>query len=182
MVPTEYYRDGQGMALPKADVLILGIGNILLSDEGVGVHAIRLLAERKLPPGIDILDGGTSGADLVDHLDGRTKIVVIDAALGDGAPGTVYRCEGDELVEQTSTLSLHEFGLVESLRLAKQLGCSPGAVIILGIQPATMEVGMNLSPIVAAVLPSVIQLAIKEALDRSAIHSAEHRQDRDAPL
>jgi hydrogenase maturation protease len=153
------------MASTKADVLILGIGNILLRDEGVGVHAVRLLAEQALPPGIDILDGGTSGADLVDHLDGRTKVVVIDAALGDGAPGTVYRCEGDELIEQTSALSLHEFGLVESLRLAKQLGCSPGRVIVLGIQPATMEVGMDLSPTIAAVLPSVLQLALEEALD-----------------
>jgi hydrogenase maturation protease len=160
-------RKTSDMVSAKADVLILGIGNILLSDEGVGVHAIRLLEERELPPGIDILDGGTSGADLVDHLDGRTKVVVIDAALGDGAPGTVYRCEGDDLIEQHSALSLHEFGLVESLRLAKQLGCSPGCVIVLGIQPATMEVGMDLSPIVAAVLPSVIQLAIKEALEKS---------------
>jgi hydrogenase maturation protease len=89
MVPTDNDRNDQIMTSTKSDILILGIGNILLSDEGVGVHAIRLLAAQELPPGIDILDGGTSGADLIDHLDGRTKVVVIDAALGDGAPGTV---------------------------------------------------------------------------------------------
>ena len=145
------------------NVLILGIGNLLLSDEGVGVHAVRCLAQRELPPGVEVLDGGTSGADLVDHLDGRTKVVVIDAASGDGPPGTVYRCEARELIEQEGSLSLHEFGLADSLHMAERLGCAPQRVIVLGVQPATMEPGLDLSPEVAAVLPGIIRLALAEA-------------------
>lgn len=147
----------------QSNVLILGIGNLLLSDEGVGVHAVRRLAQRELPPGVEVLDGGTSGADLVDHLDGRNKVVVIDAASGDGPPGTVYRCEARELIEQEGSLSLHEFGLADSLHMAERLGCAPQRVIVLGVQPATMEPGLDLSPEVAAVLPGIIRLALAEA-------------------
>jgi len=147
----------------RANVLILGIGNLLLSDEGVGVHAVRCLSERELPPGVEVLDGGTSGADLVDHLEGRTKVVVIDAASGDGPPGTVYRCEARELIEQEGALSLHEFGLADSLHMAERLGCAPQRVVVLGVQPATMEPGLELSPDVSAVLPGILKLALAEA-------------------
>ena len=145
----------------QAKALILGIGNLLLSDEGVGVHAVRKLAERELPAGVDVLDGGTSGADLIDSLADRPRIVVIDAASGDGPPGTIYRCEARDLMEQEHALSLHEFGLVDSLRMAEQLGCAPRRVIVLGVQPATLAPGMELSPAVASVLPNVIALAIQ---------------------
>ena len=147
----------------RANVLILGIGNLFLSDEGVGVHAIRCLSELDLPPGVEVLDGGTSGADLVDHLEGRTKVVVIDAASGGGPPGTVYRCEARELIEQEGALSLHEFGLADSLHMAERLGCAPQRVVVLGVQPATMEPGLELSPDVSAVLPGILKLALAEA-------------------
>lgn len=146
----------------NGNVLIMGIGNLLLGDEGVGVHAVRGLAERDLPPGVDVLDGGTAGADLIDHMAGRAKVVVIDAADGDGPPGTVYRCEAEELLGQRGALSLHEFGLTDSLRMASQLGCAPERVVILGVQPATLAPGMELSREVAAALPGVMALALEE--------------------
>jgi len=147
----------------RGSVLILGIGNLLLSDEGVGVHAVQHLAGRELPPGVDVLDGGTSGMDLIDHMADRDKVVVIDAASGRGEPGTIYRCEVRELMEQPGALSLHDFGLVDSLRMAGQLGCAPRRVVVLGVQPATLEPRLELSPEVAAVLPGVIKLALEEA-------------------
>ena len=145
-------------------VLIVGIGNLLLSDEGVGVHAARRLAGRELPPGVDVLDGGTSGVDLIDHMAGRAKVVVIDAASGGGPPGTIYRCEARDLIERDGVMSLHEIGLVESLRMAAQLACAPRRVVVLGVQPAVLAPGLNLSPAVAAVLPRVLELALEEAL------------------
>jgi hydrogenase maturation protease len=147
----------------RAHVLIVGIGNLLLSDEGVGIHAVSSLSQQELPPGIEVLDGGTSGADLVDHLAERTKVIVIDAASGDGPPGTIYRCKASDLIEQEGSLSLHEFGLADSLHMAEQLGCAPQGVIVLGVQPATLEPGMDLSPEITAVLPHLINLALSEA-------------------
>lgn len=149
-----------------ARVLILGIGNLLLSDEGVGVHAVRCLSLQELPPGVEILDGGTSGADLIDHLEGRAKVIVIDAASGEGPPGTIFRCEARDLIEQNESLSLHEFGLADSLHMAEALGCAPQRVIVLGVKPATMEPGLELSPAVAAVLPHVLKLALAEASEK----------------
>ncbi len=161
-----------------ANVLILGIGNLLLSDEGVGIHAVRCLAQRELPPGVEVLDGGTSGADLVDHLEGRTMVIVIDAASGDGPPGTIYRCEARDLIEQEGSLSLHEFGLADSLHMADQLGCAPQRVVVLGVQPATLEPGLDLSPEVAAALPRVLKLALAEAVTRELPTAAvEHPHD-----
>jgi hydrogenase maturation protease len=147
----------------RAHVLIVGIGNLLLSDEGVGIHAVSCLSQQELPPDIEVLDGGTSGADLVDYLAGRVKVIVIDAASGNGPPGTIYRCKASELIGQEGSLSLHEFGLADSLHMAEQLGCAPQAVIVLGVQPATLEPGMELSPEIAAVLPHIINLALAEA-------------------
>ncbi len=148
----------------QAKIVIVGIGNLLLSDEGVGVHAVRGLSQQELPPDVEVLDGGTSGADLVDHLEGRAKVIVIDAADGDGPPGTVYRCEARDLIEQQGSLSLHEFGLADSLHMAECLDCAPQRVIVLGVQPATMEPGLELSSAVAAVLPHIIRLALAEAV------------------
>jgi len=147
----------------RNQVLILGIGNLLLSDEGVGVHAVRLLAERGLPSDVELLDGGTSGANLIDHIAHRRRVVVIDAASGNGPPGTVYRCESSDLMALEPALSLHEFGLVDILRMAELMGCPPQRVIVLGVQFATLEPGMELSPAVAAVLPAVLNLALSEA-------------------
>jgi hydrogenase maturation protease len=147
----------------RQEVLLLGIGNLLLGDDGVGVHAVRRLAEQELPPGVEMLDGGTSGADLIDHLEGRSKVVVIDAAAGDEPPGTIYRCEASDLLGTERALSLHEFGLVDSLRMAAQLGCAPRRVVVFGVQPAVLAPGMDLSPAVAAALPRVLELALAES-------------------
>lgn len=152
------------MDAQRNNVLILGIGNVLLSDEGVGVHAVRRLAAQELPADVDILDGGTSGADLVDYLDGRARVVVIDAASGEGPPGTIYRCEARDLTDQERVMSLHEFGLLDSLRMAEHLGCAPQQVTVLGVQPATLGPGLELSPAVAAMLPYILTMAVTEAV------------------
>lgn len=147
----------------RTKTVIVGIGNLLLSDEGLGVHAVRQMSLLELPPDVELLDGGTSGADLVDHIAGREKVVVIDSAAGGGLPGTVYRCEASDLIEDVCVLSLHEFGLADSLHMATQLGCAPRRVVVLGVQPAILEPGLELSVEVAAALPAIIELAWAEA-------------------
>lgn len=146
------------------DTLILGIGNVLLKDEGVGVHALRELNDISLPGGVEVLDGGTSGADLIDSIAGRDKVIVIDATLAEGDPGTVYRFTIDDLIRKTSSLgSLHEFGFVETYLMAKQLGCAPREVVIFGVQPAEIEFGLDLSAIVQRQVPELLKLVVEEA-------------------
>lgn len=144
-------------------VLVLGIGNILLQDEGVGVRVVERLQQMRLPPGVQTLDGGTSGADLIDAIADRAKVIVIDATDGDGEPGTVYRFTVGDLVRRVSSIgSLHELGFLDSYLMSVQLGCAPREVVFLGIQPERIQFGLDLSDKVSREVPKVIGLVLNE--------------------
>lgn len=144
--------------------LVLGIGNILMRDEGVGVRVIEAMRDLPMPADVELLDGGTSGVDLVDEVADRTKVIVIDAVKTDGKPGTTFRFGAADLIRDTErALSLHEFGLLETLMAAEHLGCAPKEVVIFGIQPKEVSVGLELSAEVAEALPKVIELVLAEA-------------------
>ena len=144
--------------------LVLGIGNILLRDEGLGVRVIEAMQAMRLAADIELLDGGTSGADLINEIADREKLIVIDAMSTDAEPGTVFRLGADELLEDAkTTISLHEFGLLDTLMMARHLGCHPKQVVIFGVQPKRVEPGLALSSEVAEVLPRLIELVLAEA-------------------
>ncbi len=144
--------------------LILGIGNILLRDEGIGVRVVEAMGALPLPEGVEVLDGGTSGANLIDAIADRRKLIVIDAIMADAPPAAVFRLTDQDLATRSAgTISLHEFGLVEALMAARHLGVAPREVIIYGVQPKDISPGLELSPEVAAVVPKVIELVLQEA-------------------
>jgi hydrogenase maturation protease len=141
----------------------MGIGNILLRDEGVGVRAVEAMQHLDLPDHVELVDAGTAGADLVDVMAGRRKVIVVDAIESHAAAGAVFRLSREELLpEPGASVSLHQFGLVESLRMAQQLGCAPGEVVVFGIQPAEIRAGLELSPSVANAIPRVIEGVLAE--------------------
>ena len=143
--------------------LVMGIGNILLRDEGVGVRTIEAMQQIELPQGVELVDAGTAGADLIDLVADRRKLIVIDAIEADAAPGTVFRLLAEDLAPQDGAMiSLHQLGLVESLAMAKHLGCAPQQVVVFGVQPAVISTGLDLSPQVAAAVPKVIQAVLSE--------------------
>jgi hydrogenase maturation protease len=142
---------------------VLGIGNVLLSDEGAGVRVIEALRQFELPEGVELIDGGTGGADLVEFLADRQKVIVVGATDSDARPGTVQRLTVDQLLPAPGeSVSLHQLDLLESLRIAEQLGCAPREVVVFGIQPARIVPGLELSPEVAAALPRAIALVQME--------------------
>ena len=145
-------------------ILVLGVGNILLSDEGVGVRVIEALQKYRLPQGVEVLDGGTAGLELIDIISRRKKVIVVDAVRGGEPPASVYRLSGDELAEQgrRQLTSIHQVGLQEALRRTEITGGTPDEVVILGIEPASVETGLELSPEVASVVPRVVELILKE--------------------
>jgi len=148
--------------------LVLGIGNILLRDEGVGVRLVEAMQGMDLPEDVELLDGGTSGADLIDEVADRAKVIVVDAAQADCEAGTIFRFGLDDLARRAeSTISLHELGLLETLAMAERLGCAPKQVVIFGIQPKEVNLGLELSEEVAATLPKVIDLVLAEAGERT---------------
>lgn len=144
-------------------VLLLGVGNILLSDEGVGVHVIKKM--QNLPPmeGVEIVDGGTSGADLLDIISDRQKVIIIDAMTSGEKPGTVLKFSGDSLVrDKNPSMSLHDVGIFDTLHMAKMIGSAPREVVVFGIEPASLDFAMELSSTLQKIVPSLIEAVLQE--------------------
>ncbi len=147
----------------RRPILILGIGNILLRDEGVGVRVIEQMQKMHLPDDAELVDGGTAGADLLDVLAERRKVIVIDAVQANCEPGTVLQFTADDLVRPDGVgTSLHELGLGEALTMTKQLGCEPKDVVVFGIKPKDTGCGLELSEEIAASVPKVVELVLAE--------------------
>jgi len=147
----------------NASVLVLGIGNILRRDEGVGVRVIEALRDEDVPDDVELFDGGTFGAELIDVIADRAGVIVIDAIEHEGAPGSVFRFSGDDLAAHASaSLSVHEIGLLDTLRMAKQLGCSPKEVLVLGVVPEDVGPGLELTPAVAKQVPKIVERVLEE--------------------
>lgn len=152
----------QGFLLKMGRRIILGIGNLLLKDEGVGVHVVRLIQERGVPQGVEVIDGGTLGFDLLGLFEGTDKIVVVDALKGGGKPGTVYKVKPEDLKEEGArALSLHQVGLLEVIEMARLLGYD-AEVVIIGVEPEEIAWGLELTPEVAAKVEKVAALALEE--------------------
>lgn len=153
-------------------VLILGLGNILLKDEGIGVHAIRKLQELTLPENVEIIDGGTAGLDMLLSQEGLYKLIVIDAAKAGKKPGTIYKAKvsGEEIDklphifgrEQDLKISSHQFGLIESLTAAQSCNCEPKEIVIIGVEPKDMDYGLELTEEVSGKLEEIIKTVLEE--------------------
>jgi hydrogenase maturation protease len=147
----------------RCPVVVLGLGNILLRDEGIGVRVVEALEELELPEGIEVVDGGTFGLDLLDDLADRQKVIVIDAVDADYPPGTVLRFDADKLAGPAQQqVSLHDMGLVDVLAITRLLGCAPKQVVIIGVVPRLLEEGLTLSEELSAVVPEVIRRVLEE--------------------
>jgi hydrogenase maturation protease len=140
--------------------LILGVGNLLMSDEGVGVHIIqRLAADYQFPEEVQVLDGGTLGMDLLYYLEGTENLLLIDAVQARKEPGTLIRLEGEEVPAFMSIkISPHQLGVPDMLAAAKLKGdCYPERIVLWGVQPELMEIGLDLSPKVESQVDTIIE-------------------------
>jgi len=128
-------------------ITILGIGNTLISDDGVGVHIInKLNAEYTFPENVTLIDGGTKGLDLLPFIEGSDRLLIIDAANFNKEPGTIDTVIGDSIPAFLSQkLSVHQIGLPDMLFAAKLMGISPPEMCLIGIQPKSMETSTEMS-------------------------------------
>jgi hydrogenase maturation protease len=148
----------------RRDVLVLGIGNLLLGDEGVGVHAVRQLEREPLPPGVQVLDGGTGGLHLLSCLTDHPALVVVDATL-DGKPvGSVSRLYPRYAADYPRTLVAHDIGFKDLLDAAQALLACPRVALVTVSIGSADAISLELTPPVAAALPRAIA-AVREALD-----------------
>lgn len=152
-------------ALIFMKVIILGVGNLLLSDEGVGVQAIQiLLRDYVMPTSVEVIDGGTAGLELCALIAHADCLILLDAVINtEYPPGTVIRLDNEEVPRLFRTkLSFHQIGLAEVLAALKLTGEYPKQVILFGIVPAKLELGLELSAPVASQLPYLLKLVRAE--------------------
>lgn len=145
-------------------IVVLGVGNTLMQDDGVGVWAVRTLAESyDLPARVRLIDGGVAGLRCLSEFEDAEHLLIIDAVSGKEPPGAIYWLAPEDLsVRRGPFFSAHEVGIVELLSVARMLGKLP-LTRILGVQPQVVnEVGLDLTPALRTVLPRVVDAAIGE--------------------
>lgn len=137
---------------PAFKTLVLGVGNKLMSDEGIGVHVIeRLIETYRIPKEVQVLDGGTLGLDLLYYLEGIENLLLVDAAETGKEPGTVIRLEGEQVPAFMSVkISPHQMGVPDMLAAARLQGTYPQRLVLWGVQPELITLGLELSPLLAA--------------------------------
>jgi hydrogenase maturation protease len=157
------------MSRPDGPLLVLGVGNILLKDEGVGVRVAMALAaacergEIAFGHRLDIVDGGTLGLDLLPQIEDSAALLLVDAVNLQREPGTVYLLRGDEIhATLAGHVSPHQVGISDLVAAARLLGGLPEHVSLVGIQPADISIGLDLTSVVEAVLPHALDVVVRE--------------------
>ena len=158
---------GLDNVLHPADVTILGVGNVILTDEGFGVRAAEYLDHHyTFPDNVQIVDGGTLGIELTQYVTGTNKLLVIDSINGGAEPGTVFRFHNDAIMEHfQDKLSAHEIGIQDVLALLTVTGHKIPEVIVIGAQPFDLEAGVGLSDGMQALLPQIVEQILKDLRD-----------------
>lgn len=157
-------------------ILVLGLGNILLGDEGIGVHVAQELQSKRLPYDVEVIDGGTAGLDVLLLAQGVEKLVVIDALRAGKEAGTIYKAqfkieECDKLERIFSSgnkISLHQAGLIDALAAVRKMDYAPKEIVVIGVEPETMDCGLELSDKLKHKLAEVIDTVLREIED--AVH------------
>jgi len=148
--------------------VVLGIGNTILSDEAAGVRAVELLEQiYQVPANVQVIDGGTSGMEMIEDLSNLDFLIVIDVVKTGAAPGTVVRIAGDEIpVFFRHKLSPHQIGLPDVLASLELLDSMPKEIVVLGVEPISLELGMEMTATVAEKVPLLVDQAVAELLAR----------------
>lgn len=156
-------RTEGGDKISPQKIVILGVGNILLSDEGVGVHVANELMKMKLPPDVTVVEGGTDGFRLLNVITEADRLIVIDAVKGGAQPGSIYRFDINEVrnCPPGFKTSVHQIGILEVIDLSGLIGKIPHTTVI-GVEPKSLKMGMELSPEIKAKIPRIIELVLEE--------------------
>jgi hydrogenase maturation protease len=144
-------------------ILIMGAGNLLLRDEGVGVHVVWQMQTMKVPLNVQIVDCGTSVLDFIPIIEEAERLIVIDTLKGGGKPGTIYKLEDKDVSEFNRMLtSVHEVSLMQSLDMMALTITRRPSVTIIGVEPKDINWGMELSDEVRSGIPAIIEIVLEE--------------------
>lgn len=147
-------------------IVIIGCGNLLASDDAVGIEVIKILSQREFPPQVELIEAGTPGLSLVHMLEGADKAIIIDAVMSGAEPGTIYRFTADNLPSRDIVpSSLHDLNLVDAIELGRQLQdeLMPKDIVIIGVEISRAEkFRIGLTPEVERAIPQVVEAVLRE--------------------
>jgi hydrogenase maturation protease len=147
----------------SSDTVVIGVGNTILSDDGVGVHAVRLLQDDpRVPAGVTILDGGTLGLELLPYASDASWLLFLDAVNSGSAPGTPFQMTGSELLGTAGGVSVHQLGVADLIAALALVATVPQDIVVLGVQPANTDWGTSLSSEVEAALTWLVEAALAQ--------------------
>jgi hydrogenase maturation protease len=161
-------------------VLVVGVGNLLLKDEGIGVHVAGELQKQTLPRTVEVIDAGTAALDILLSQTAPYKLVVIDTTKAGKKPGTIYRVrlkagEKDKLIrifgQGSSGISLHQIGLLQALAAAEKTNRLPEEIVLIGVEPNKVDWGLELTEPVKRAIPEIVDTVLKEIED--AVHARQ---------
>ncbi|MBI5492060.1 MAG: HyaD/HybD family hydrogenase maturation endopeptidase [Deltaproteobacteria bacterium] len=165
------------MAEKNKKALVIGIGNILLRDEGLGVRAVEFFKEHYiLPGGVDCVDGGTAGLSLSTFFRDYRRVIIVDAVSSGGPPGSILKFGKDDLAKAPPLrTTAHQLGIKELLAIAEFEGYSPD-IRIIGVVPSEISVGFELTPLIKGRLPEIAR-AMEEELATFGIRARKKKKD-----
>ncbi len=158
-----------GKVMEEARVTLIGVGNILMMDEGIGVHTVKAIeALCHVPTGLEVVDGGTAGLDLLPYIDGRERVLIVDAVDFGQEPGFIGMLENEDIprvLEGQAKMSLHHLGLVDVIGAARLLDAFPQEICLIGIQPHTIDVGLEMTPLIKGRMKVLMEAVIDKLRD-----------------
>ncbi len=145
-------------------IIVLGVGNLLLADEGIGVRAVEQFERQyRLPPGVEVIDAGTAGMEMLEALEYLDHLIIVDCARFNKPPATVFVLHDEEVPSFFKIkISPHQLGISDVLGSLIFVGRQPKGLSLIGIQPKTIETGMDLTPEVAALIPEIVGQIVSE--------------------
>jgi hydrogenase maturation protease len=148
----------------RTELLVLGLGNLLCGDDGIGPVAVNLLTQRyETPPGVTVLDGGTLGLALLPYIEDAQRVLLVDAVRADLPPGSLIRLQGDDVAPAVAErLSVHQVGVADLLEAARWRGRYPSQLTLLGIVPETLELGLGRTAAVERQLPALVERIVED--------------------
>jgi hydrogenase maturation protease len=147
----------------KEKTVVLALGNRIRSDDAIGLFALEYLQrDTRIDSSVTMVEGGTKGLELVPYVSGASRLLVLDAVEGGARPGSVLRMQREDLRSLPGSGSVHELALADILNALRVLDQEPHETVLLGVQPATTDLGVSLSPCVEAAIPSLVEASVAE--------------------
>ncbi len=140
-------------------IVIIGVGNLLMGDDGIGIRVVEALRCEVLPSNVQVFDGATRAFDVLEYMDGSDRAIIVDACKKNGVPGSIYRFvlyPANDMLDESLSLSMHDINFIDAMRASKGIYRFPAQIVIIGIEPMRLECALEISQELSTAFPAII--------------------------